>query len=180
MMDKQNQDNLNSFIPHKYIDSNKAVLDLTNIIRTVVKSCIPLINISSEAKPKINKTELENDKLLRSSKREFNKAKRRFKENRHNNERRKEYRKIKYYILNCKKQNQLIKFAEIQAQDPKLFWKCIKKITRKKLTENPNITLQEWINYFNNLLNIKGGKKVTQSTLTIALISLINNLRMVP
>ncbi len=48
------------------------------------------------------------------------------------------------------------------------------------LTENPNITSQEWINYFNNLFNIKGGEKVTQSTLTIALISLINNLRMVP
>ncbi len=90
MMDKQNQDKLNSFITHKYTDSNKAALDLTNIIRTEAESCIPLINISSEAKPKINKTELQNDNLLRSSKREFNKAKRRFKENRHNNERRKE------------------------------------------------------------------------------------------
>ncbi len=66
-----------------------AALDLTNIIRSVAESCIPLINISAEAQPKINKTKLENDELLRSSKREFNKAKGRFKENRHNNDMRK-------------------------------------------------------------------------------------------
>ncbi len=42
----------------------------------VEESRIPLINTNynSEAKPKINKIDLENDKLLRSNKTEFNQA----------------------------------------------------------------------------------------------------------
>jgi hypothetical protein len=156
------QDKLKKFISLNYNDPNIATHELTNIMKEVAESCIPLINTSAEAQQKATKVDIENHKILRVHKRDFNKACRKFKENRHNHDRRKEliisrrkYRKIKYYIQNYKKENKLHKLAEIQSKDPKLFWKCIKKITSKKIAQNPNITPQDWITYFKNLLNIK-------------------------
>ena len=50
--------------------------------------------------------------------------------------------------------DKLSKLAEIESKQPTLFWKTIKSLMPRDKNK-PNISSDEWVSYFKNLLNIK-------------------------
>ena len=69
------------------------------------------------------------------------------------------YRKVKYQLKNKNKQDQLYQLAKLESKDCRSFWKTVKKITSKRMTEDPNISPDDWVGHFSKLLNIKKDDK---------------------
>ena len=158
----QHQKSLRGFINTKYTDPNTALDSLAKIITAVGKESLPVKNSSVKNNSGKNQYASDNDKLLTAEKREFNKIKRGFLNDKTDANRRiqfirarSKYRKIKYYVQNSQKQNRIYKLAEIESKDPKEFWKILKRILSDKMAQKPNISASNWVEYFKELLNIK-------------------------
>ena len=66
-----------------------------------------------------------------------------------------QYKRIKYLMLNTSKSNRINKLADLESKDPSKFWAAVKKITKKTPNEKPNISPEAWTDYFKDLLNVK-------------------------
>ncbi len=60
----------------------------------------------------------------------------------------------KYYLQNLNKENRIAKLAEMESKDPKMFWRTVKHLINKRGAV-ANISPQNWVDYFRELLNIK-------------------------
>ncbi len=74
---------------------------------------------------------------------------------------RSKYMKLKYLLLRSKKENRLHELAKIESKNPKINWNIVKKITNKIFKGIPMISSLSWINYFQQLINIKPSKTNT-------------------
>ena len=111
------------------------------------------------------------DHKLKDSKRAFRGAKRRYFNDKTNIDRRiefiktkKTYKKIIYLTEKYNKMDKLSKLAEIESKQPNLFWKTIKSLMPRDKNK-PNISSDEWVSYFKNLLNIKITLKIQRNKL---------------
>ncbi len=64
------------------------------------------------------------------------------------------YKRLKYLYFNYNKEDKLYKLANIEAKDPKGFWRTIRSFTKKRVSDC-NITPKIWTDYFKNLFNVK-------------------------
>lgn len=63
------------------------------------------------------------------------------------------YKRLKYTYFRYNKEDKLMKLANIESTDPKLFWKTVRRFTASKKTTS-NIKPDEWVKHFKDLLNI--------------------------
>lgn len=67
---------------------------------------------------------------------------------------RRKYKRLKYLYFRYKKEDKLIKLANIESKNPKLFWKTIRSFTQKDI-QSPNVATNEWVSHFKHLLNVQ-------------------------
>lgn len=146
-------------------NSDKCIDDLTAILKEVAEQSLTKKTNKSKNKCSYETNKNHSDEKVKEGKREFKKAKRLYMNNKNDKNRRIEYisqksryKKIKYLAERYKKDDKLIKLANIESKQPALFWKTIKSLVPKNEKTN-NISSDTWTKYFNKLLNINIGKK---------------------
>ncbi len=102
----------------------------------------------------------ENIKQLTAEKRQFNRTRSAFLSDRQCKTRRIEfiharskYKHTKYYLQNLNKENRIAKLAEMESKDAKMFWRTVKHMINKRAAV-ANISPQNWVHYFRELLNM--------------------------
>ncbi len=146
-------------------NSDKCINDLTTILKEVAEKSLIKKTNKFEIRKECENKQTNKNKKVKEEKREFKKAKRRYMNDRNDKNRRIEYisqkskyKKIKYLAERYKKDDKLIKLADIENKQPAMFWKTIKSLIPKNDTKN-DINSETWTKYFNKLLNIKSNTK---------------------
>ena len=161
------EDKFKCFSQNKYKKVSEATGALVNILQEAANACLILKETSITSDRPHKEGEYQNNQLV-PIKREYKKVKRQYNNDKNNvNKRmlfiiqRRKYKKMQYLLHKYKKEDKLLKLAEMEKSDPKLFWKSIKKIINPKTPEQ-NIGSNHWVTYFKSLLNVNNNSTSNQ------------------
>jgi exonuclease III len=134
---------------------------LQHIIRKVTRCSLTykMVKPGSEGS---RKSQVYDNKDIKDAKKSFNSSWQLYREDRANQNRyrafiasRSKYKRIKYLYFRYRKEDKLVKLANIESKNPKLFWKTVRSFNNKN-KETPNITSEDWVAHFKQLLNAQG------------------------